>query len=89
MQPITKQNLESVVSRINTLTGNADRPYTDGKANVGNYHLSFANGWASLHRMGNESGGISDVLQCGHQPKRELYYLMHAFIKSLESRVKY
>jgi hypothetical protein len=63
-------------------------PYTktpDGKfkANIGCYHLSFAYGGVSLHRMNNEAGGVTTPLICGHVTKIELYNLMQAFISGL------
>lgn len=86
MQRITDKDLEAVVKRINVATESPLSSYTkdaEGKyaANVGNYHISHAYGGVALHRMRNESGGVEDVFCCGHVPKRELYGLMHAFMK--------
>jgi len=53
------------------------------KANVGNYHISYAYGGACLHRMANESGGVSCPLVQYHVPKRELLGLMDAYISGL------
>ena len=93
MQRITEANLEAVVSRINRMTGSPATPYTRddagrNRANVGNCHLDFAYGGVSLHRMENEAGGVSDVLRCGHVPKRELWNLMHAYISGLEDALE-
>ena len=55
------------------------------RANVGNYHISYAYGGAALHQMGNEGGGIRDVLRIGHVPKRELQSAMFAFISGIEA----
>ena len=86
---ITNKDLAAVLSRINRETNSPLSPYTltDGKhtANIGNYHLSGAYGGVSLHRMVNESGGISDVFGCGHVTKRELYTQMHAFLRGLNA----
>lgn len=83
MKRITEKELESVVLRINNITGSPVKPYIDGKAQIGNYHLSYAYGGVSLHRMHNEAGGVTTPLSCGHISKRELYNLMQAYISGL------
>ena len=88
MTRITKDMLDRIVSRINAMTGNVDEPWTKSdsgqmQSNIGNYHLSGAYGGYSLHQMLTESGGVRDVLSCGHVSKRELYDRMHAFIEGL------
>ena len=88
---ITEKDLQAVVNRINRTMGTPLAPYTrdeSGKytANVGNYHLSGAYGGWALHQMGNESGGIRDVLRGGHVPKRDLYNQMHAFLEGVASK---
>ena len=92
MNTITKAELQATVDRINRITGSSLEPYTKTgevphqtyKANIGNYHLSGAYGGFALHRMDTDGGGITDVLRVGHVSKRELYNLMHAFIRGLE-----
>jgi len=88
-QRVTTEQLEAIVARINMITNSPLKPYesVDGKyvAQVGNYHLSQAYGGFSLHRMGNTSGGTSDVLSVGHVPKKEIANLMHAFIRGLNA----
>lgn len=84
MNRITEAQLKHLVSIINRLTGNVDEPYTDRKANIGNYHLSHAYGGVCLHRMVSEGGGIRTVLMGGHVTKRELYDAMLAFIDGIE-----
>ena len=39
----------------------------------------------ALHQMSNEGGGVSDVLRCGHQSKRELSNRLSAFIAGIET----
>lgn len=80
---VTEKQLQAVVDRINRITNSPVEPYINGKAQPGNFHLSFAYGGVCLHRMGNESGGVSSPLSIGHVPKRELYNLMQAFISGL------
>ena len=90
MKQVTKAQLEAVVERINRMTNSPLTSYTRDendmwRANIGNYHLSGAYGGYALHRMCNESGGVQDVLQIGHAPKRELLNAMFAFIRGIES----
>ena len=73
-----------MVDRINRITGSPSAPYIDGKAQVGNYHISHAYGGVALHRMYNEGGGVTSPLSTGHIPKRELAALMYAFINGIE-----
>jgi hypothetical protein len=86
---ITDKDLQAVVDRINRMTKSPMTPYVKREngsyeAQIANYHLSHAYGGVCLHRMHNESGGVSSPLSCGHIPKRDLYERMHAFVKGLE-----
>ncbi len=83
MNRITEKQLQCVVDRLNRITKSPEKPYIDGKAQIGNYHLSHAYGGVCLHRMVNESGGVSSPLSTGHITKRELLNLMHAYISGL------
>ena len=89
MERITEKKLNALCERLNKLTGSPETPYTlDGvgiRANVGNYHISHAYGGVCLHRMSNESGGVTTPLNCGHVSKRELYNAMHAFMAGFEA----
>ena len=84
MQTITLKMLESIVTRINTITNSPIEAYSKVNdkytANIGNYHLNGAYGGYALHRMHNISGGVSDVFQCGHVSKREMLNRLNAFI---------
>ena len=86
---ITEKDLKAVVQRINSILGASETPWTfhsttkTSKANIGNYHISHAYGGVALHRMMREGGGISDVFSSGHIPKKELYYMMQAFITGI------
>lgn len=90
MTRITQKHLDATVERINRVTKNELTPYTQkGEkfiTNIGNYHISYAYGGASLHQMQTEGGGISDVFRCGHITKRDLYERMHAFLTALEQK---
>ena len=85
MQRITETHLQAKIDRLNRITGSPAEPYTNGKANVGNYHLSHAYGGVCLHRMHNSGGGVSSPLSTGHVSKRELAGLLSAFIAGIES----
>jgi hypothetical protein len=87
MERITEKHLQAIVDRLNRITGMPAAPYWEGKAQVGNYHLSHAYGGVALHRMYNDAGGITSPLSTGHITKRELANLMHAYIAGLESKV--
>lgn len=86
---ITDKHLQALCDRINRVTGSPMVPYAldtvKGKhvAQIGNYHISHAYGGVSLHRMVNDSGGVSSPLGYGHVPKRELYERMQAFIAGI------
>lgn len=87
---ITIKDLRAVCDRLNRLTGSPmeyAKPYVKGVpfcSNIGNYHISQAYGGYCLNRVSNEGGGVSSPLLHGHVPARELYNLMHAYIKGLE-----
>ena len=72
MTRITEAMLDARAARLNRMTGSPAEPYTNGKANVGNYHISHAYGGVCLHRMYNEGGGVSCPIIGGHVPKSEL-----------------
>lgn len=86
---ITRKHLDALAQRLNTLTGSPDKPYSaqpDGshKANPGNFHISGAYGGWCLHRMSNTSGGVTCPIVHGHIPARQLYDLMHAYIRGYD-----
>ena len=84
---ITIKHLDAKADTINRMTNSPveSSQRVDGRycANVGNYHISRAYGGYCLHRMVNESGGVSDVFSCGHIPARELAALMSAYMTGL------
>lgn len=86
-QRITRAHLDAKCDTLNRMTKSPTEPsrMVDGKwtANVGNYHISGAYDGYSLHRMSNESGGVSDVFNCGHIPARQLAALMSAYTAGL------
>ena len=86
---ITSKNLDNLVEHLNKLTGNPIEPYTKtGKPQAGAYLLDSAYGGWALHRM-VEGGGESDVLRSGHVPARELFNLIHAYLRGMEAQGLY
>jgi hypothetical protein len=91
MDRIRQSDLEHYAGLINQATNSPMEPWTrddTGKlvANVGNYYISGAYGGVSLQRNVNLSGGCTDVFNCGHVPKRDLYNRMRAYLAGLEAR---
>ena len=86
MQRITNSQLENLCQYINTITDSPMnyRNVDTGKIAVGHFSISHAYGGVCVHRTVNEGGGCSTPIAYGHISKRELYELMHAFIKGLE-----
>ena len=91
MERITKKDLESRISDLNRITGNANETYTkqdDGKfrANIGNYYLSGAYGGVKLEQICSDGGGCSDISRQGFGTKRELYNWMNAYIDGIHAQ---
>lgn len=84
MNRITDKHLQAKIDRLNKVTNSPASPYADGKAQVGNFHLSHAYGGVCLHRMFNEGGGVTSPLSTGHIPKRELAGLLDAYLAGFE-----
>ncbi len=89
MERITQSMLIRLTDTINRkldtpmalYRGSRDDGFT---ANVGNYHLDWANGGVSLCRM-LVNGGTCDVLWCGHITKRDLFGRMQAFVEGIRA----
>jgi hypothetical protein len=85
MNRITEKNLLNLVEHLNRITDSPLESYAKDskgkmKSNIGNYHLDWAYGGVCLRRMHNESGGVSTPISSGYVSKRELYYLIHAYL---------
>ena len=79
---IKLSDLERLVEKINKVSGNPTEPYTDGRANFGNYHLSGAYGGWKLEQM-LKDGATTDVLGSGYCSKRALYGAMRGYYLGL------
>ena len=73
---ITEKMLQCRVDYLNKLSGFENHKYSQ----IGSYALSFAYGGVSLHKYGNECGGVHNVFNCGYITKRDLYDRINAFI---------
>lgn len=92
---ITVKDLRAVCDRINRTFGQALLPWTfgqgpaGGKANIGTFYIDGAYGGWELMRIMNEGGGVTEPLgSTGHVPARELYGLMHAYLRGVEAGVE-
>jgi hypothetical protein len=87
MNRITRKHLQSRIETINSILGMPETPYTrtneEFNANIGNFHLSQAYGGYCVHRMCNQSGGVSTPIWVGHIPAREAYERICASIIGL------
>jgi hypothetical protein len=66
--------LDFLCARINNAKKTPAKPYERIDklvGQIGNFHLSGANGGVSLHQTMTEGGGVRDVFSCGHVTKRE------------------
>lgn len=80
---ITARDLEGVIRRLNTVTGQPQEPYSkgsDGKyhPNAGCYHLEQAYGGYRLVQMCSTGSGTSNVTPRG--TKAEVYHFIHAYL---------
>jgi hypothetical protein len=85
----TKAHLESLVTRLNEVTGNPLETYSKDdtghfKANIGNYHIYEAYGGVQLHRMVNDDGGIRVMSENGCTTKHDLYTQIQMLLKGIE-----
>ena len=89
MDRIKQSDLEYYAGLINQATNSPQDPYywdenKKLRPNGNCYHLSGAYGGVSLQRNVNLSGGCTDVFNCGHVPKRDLYNRMRAYLAGIE-----
>ena len=79
---ISKAELDALVQRINELKNKHPLPYDVDKREwlVGSVYIQGAYGGFALEEVATPSGGTRNVFG-GYRPKRELYQLMHAYLK--------
>ena len=85
MTRVTKEMLELVVLRLNTITNSPTKYCVDGKVQPDCYHIDSQNGGWSLARTSSHSSGEVDVLRTGHTSRGHLYELIHAYIAGYEA----
>lgn len=90
MSRITIKNLQALCERLNKVTGSPLVPWIRGedgelRAQIGNFHISRAYGGYCVHRMANESGGVTTPISYGHIPARRLYEQMQAWLSVTET----
>jgi len=85
----TEKELQSLVDRINKLTGNPNTQYTKGtdgrfKANIGNYHIYYAYySGVQLNQTIDERDAVTCPLSTEYHSKKELADQLRAFITGL------
>jgi len=84
---ISVKDLEGVTARLNRITDSPEAPYTQDengkfKANVGCYVIDGAYSGYQLQRIMNEGGGVTSITN-GYLPKREVYNLIHSYMKGI------
>lgn len=84
MQRLTRNDLDKLVQRLNTIAGAPQVPYVDGVAQIGHYMVERAYGGNKLVQIVSESGAARDVCYTGFVSTRTLYNAVVAFIKGFE-----
>lgn len=87
MKRITVGQLESRVKYLNQITGQKEKTWENGKANIGTYYLDGAYSGYTVDQICNESGGVIELFS-GHMPKKELYYRLNAYISGIQDGKK-
>jgi len=82
----TEKELQSLVQWLNKITNS---PTDENGNQIGNYHLAFAYGGVTLHRIVNSGGGVSTPLGGGYFTKRELAAKLRSFIAGIEYGIEY
>jgi hypothetical protein len=79
--PVTIAQLQTQVHLLNELSGSPAEAVVDGAWQIGNYHLSLANGGAGLCRVYNLHGAATSVT--GHIGKRTLLGIITGMVNNL------
>jgi hypothetical protein len=91
MDRISEKQLKELIRHVNKITGHPEEAYTKGEdgnyhANVGSYTMAAAYGGYNVEQIVNEGGGVTCPIGYGYKSKRELFGLIHAFIRGLQSK---
>ena len=80
---VTRKILKQRLRNLNELTGEHPDEYTvdseGGHYNIGTYVIGHNAGNVRLERIDNDAGGTHELT--GFSSKRELYYMISAFMK--------
>jgi basic membrane lipoprotein Med (substrate-binding protein (PBP1-ABC) superfamily) len=79
--PVTIAQLQTQVHKLNELSSSSIEAVVNGVWQVGNYHLSLANGGVSLCRVYNPDGAVTFVT--GHIGKRTLMEIITGMVNNL------
>lgn len=87
---ITQKDLEILTKQLNEALGRPIESHSRGengqyKANIGNFHLSYAYGGVALEEMTSEGGGKVRTSPGGYGTKRELYQWMTAYLSGIQA----
>lgn len=85
-EQITSKHLQAACDALNRISGSPMVPYVGNVSQKDNYHMSYAYGGASLHRMAG-TGGATHSPCGGHYPKREMYMRILAFTAGIQSTI--
>mgnify|MGYP003153113498 FL=1 len=84
---ITKDDLQNLVDRINTIEGYAKEPYDTSKPgcnpNPNVYHLDWAYGGVCLIQMMDKGTGVRSIIP-GFGTKKELYEKLQILLQGME-----
>lgn len=88
---ITNRDLEQLVRVINRRVNGVNHESLWWRndagelvAYVGDFYIDGAYGGVALYRVVTAGGGVSDVFNVGHVPKRDLYGRITAYLRGLE-----
>jgi len=85
MNRITDKMLQIRVDYLNKITGSPAEYFIEaGNTATGHFLIDSAYGGVALERVTNTTGGVTDVFDSGHMPKRELFERLCAFIEGYE-----
>ena len=62
----TIAQIQAALYKLNRQTASPLKPYEDGQAQIGNYHLSQAYGGYNVNRIMNNGGGCTELEDYEH-----------------------
>lgn len=83
MEHVTKRDIENLIVRLNRVTGNPEECMTEGKANVGHYHLDQAYRRYRLVQTTSPEGDIRCAIDTGYQDIKTIYHQARAYLAGI------